>query len=735
MTNKTNYLIGKAEVLTEIIPPPKMNPQGRELYTTEEVIHRIQPQLSVVNSYLSELDPALCPRDFTVIELTLHPSYIAKGHFPNKLLREIGVRSIGSKATDVKPDRWLRKGDPELSPSTSLFVAGKRENLVYFESQLEHFIGDDKVTEDLKKIWSINTSLPEDKLKQGKSDIGVHLEIGIQLIPDSPSDFIKQSFCEHARDLGFEVRTDLSLEISNLWFVPIVGNAENAIELARHSFVRVVRPVPLLRSFRPLVRSQPGSSQAILPTAPPIASDTRVAILDGGLPPNHTLSPWVNNYRLSDTTANDYPGGPSHGVAVTSSFLFGPLPHNKQAARPYSYVDHYRVLDSKIAGEDPLELYRTLTHIEDILISRQYEFINISLGPDLPIEDDEIHPWTALLDTYLSDGETFLAIAAGNNGENDHITGLNRIQVPSDSVNAIAVGAADQTGETWDRASYSAIGPGRAPGRIKPDLLAFGGSPAQYFHVLNDDSPPKIVPQQGTSFASPYLLRKAVGVRAIFGHGISPLAIKALLINTATSNQQNQSHIGWGKASEDISALTESPDGIAKILYQGELKPGKYLRVPVPIPKDGIKGMVRIKATCCFSTSVDPQDTSMYTKAGIEISWRPKKDQKSESFFLQQKKATEAELRRDAAKWETVLHEEKRKKGSSLDSPSFQIHYMARDSGAPVSSTKADTIKYAFIVTLEAPKHSSIFNDILDTYSEILSEIKPRVVTDIHIDT
>lgn len=712
-----------------------MNPQGRDLYTIEEAVNRIQPQLKKVNEDLSALDSALCPRGFAVAELTLHPSYIAKGHFPNKLLREIGLRSIGSKASDVKPDRWLRVGEPELSPTTSLFIAGKRENLASFEAQIGHMSSEDYAAEDLKKIWSINTVEPKNKIKHGKSKSENHLEIGLQLIPNSSSDFIKQSFCSYAQELGFEVRDDLSLEIANLWFIPVIGDPDKSMDLARHTFVRVVRPVPALRSFRPLVRSLPGSSEAILPTEPPVASDARVAILDGGLPAQHALSPWVKEYRLSDSSALDYPGGPDHGLGVTSAFLFGPLTYNKEAPRPYSYVDHYRVLDSEISGEDPLELYRTLTHIEDILISRQYEFINISLGPDLPIDDDEIHPWTSLLDTYLSDGETFLAIAAGNNGENDSSTGLNRIQVPSDSVNSVAVGASDQSGNNWERACYSAVGPGRAPGRVKPDLLAFGGSHSQYFHVINDDLPPKLVPQQGTSFASPYLLRKAVGVRAIFGHEITPLAIKALLINSANKLNQEQHHVGWGKAVDDLASLTESPDGVAKILYQGEIKPGKYLLVPVPIPNGKIKGKVKIKATCCFSTSVDPQDTSMYTKGGIEISWYPKKDKKGESFFKQEKKATEAELRRDAAKWETVLHEEQVKFGDKLDEPAFKIHYMARDGGSAVNPTKADTIKYAFIVTLEAPKHSAIFNDILDSYAELLSEIKPRVTTDIQVTT
>ncbi|WP_040461301.1 S8 family peptidase [Vreelandella stevensii] len=733
MAKKTNYLIGKAEELAKITPPPRMSPQSRDLYTVEEVVERLSPQLERVNRELSDLDEKLCPRGYGVAKMTLHPSFIAKGHFPKQLIRDMGVRPIGSKAAEVKPDKWMRKGAPKPSPSTTIFIAGKIDKFAEFGRKLRGVDNDYYAIDDLMKVWSFESISEISKIKDNPASKPGYFEVGVHLIPGGSTDFIKQSFISHAESHGFKVRDDISIEVSNLWFIPVIGDSELAVELARHSFVRVVRPMAPLRSFRPLVRSLPGSSRAKLPSAPPLASDIRVAILDGGLPESHSLVPWLNEYKLSDPNSNDYPGGVEHGLGVTSAFLFGPLSPDEEAPRPYTFVDHYRVLDQDICGEDPLELYRTLTHIEDVLISRQYEFINISLGPDLPIDDDEIHPWTTLLDSYLSDGQTFLTVAAGNNGESDSALGLNRVQVPSDSVNAVAVGASDRVDENWNKAIYSASGPGRAPGRVKPDLLAFGGSHHQYFHVLNGEGDSMIVPQQGTSFSSPYLLRKAVGIRALFGNNVTPLAIKALLINSAKRNAQPQCQIGWGMVLDDVNALIESPEGVAKILYQGELLPGKYLKVPVPLPKMGVSGMVKISATCCFSTHVDPQDTSMYTKAGVEISWVPNKGKKKESFFQQVKKATEAELRRDAAKWETVLHAEKRKNGNKLNEPAFEIHYMARDSGAEVSAKSAEVIKYAFVVTLEAPKHKEIFSDILDAYSEVLSEIEPRIVSDVEV--
>lgn len=733
MAKSKNYLIGNAQELAGQVPPPGMNPDTTPIYTLNESLQRLHPQFNQVSSELSNMRDELCPRDYSVAKLTLHPSFIAKGHFPSRLLREMGARSIGSKADEVLPDKWSRKGTPVLSPTTSIFIATQRRVLADFSDLLAHFREGTPGAGDLEKIWSIQPVSPTEKLRTNDSGSNAVFEVGLQLIPDAGSDFIKKAFLRYADSLGVRCRDELSVEVSNLWFVPVEMAASQVETLAEFSFVRVVRPMPTLRSFRPVMRSGGAISSVQLPIEPPLAADVRVALLDGGLPDNHDLQPWVNNYVRSDAKAADCDDGPVHGLGVTSAFLFGPLGISDTASRPYSAVDHHRVLDSNVSGDDPLELYRTLAHIEDILISRQYEFINISLGPNLPIDDDEIHPWTSLIDSYLADGDTLVTVAAGNNGELDQATGLNRVQVPSDCVNAVTVGAADRTSACWGRATYSAIGPGRAPGRVKPDLLDFGGSPDQYFHVLSPTNQSEMIPQQGTSFAAPYLLRKAVGIRALFGHGISPLAIKALLINAAEQGEHEKEHVGWGRVPGDISHLIESPPGVAKILYQGELNSGKYLRVPLPIPEGGIKGKVAIKATCCFATTVDPQDTSMYTKAGVQISWYPKKDDGAKAFFQQQKIATEAELRRDAAKWEPVLHAESNKIGSSLDEPAFKIHYMARDGGAPTS--RKEVVRYAFVVTLECKKHEDIFSDILNTYPDLLTEIQPRVVTDVQVKT
>jgi hypothetical protein len=336
-----------------------------------------------------------------------------------------------------------------------------------------------------------------------------------------------------------------------------------------------------------------------------------------------------------------------------------------------------------------------------------------------------------VIDDQLSDGETFLTVAAGNNGGNDRASGNARVQIPADCVNAVSVGATDNTGAIWKRASYSAVGPGRSPGVVKPDLVAFGGDSAKYFHVLTAGKIPQQAPQLGTSFAAPYLLRYAVGIRAILGSELSVLAIKALLIHSAERNNEDQIDIGWGKPPEDILNIITCSPGVARIVYQGELKARKYLRAPIPLPKEALRGNVKIRATFCYASPVTPQDSISYTQAGLTIVFRPDntkkggvKTEKPRSFFKMHPYATEQERRSDVGKWETVLHAETTMRGSSLNSPAFDIHYSTRDGGAP--STTNEKIKYALVVTVTALNHPDLFSNILKAYSGLV-QIQPQV--------
>lgn len=719
------FIIGKGELLTYNIDPPPMRADKAHPYTLEQAQQILIPQIEATAAELGRLPGDACPLDIAVAKLLLHPAYVSKSYFPRAILREAGLVSVGSRTVRIKPRDDKRKTAPEQSDTTEIFVAGSRSAFARFPAlarQLDPFTA---AGDQFRQIEAFHSMLPSDRVKLFGQDDAKVFEAGLHMIPGKSSAQLRAAFARFAAIHGFSVNGKYEFPVGGMLFLAIEGPAAALSELALFTLLRVVRPIPKVRSARPIARSSALSVGCTLPSAGPLSQEPKVAILDGGLPDQHLLERYVRRYDRSSPEALDVPEYIEHGLGVTSAFLFGPIEPGGLAAQPYSSVDHFRVLDTASDEEDPYELYRTLGHIEEVLLSRQYQFINLSLGPDLPYEDSDVHAWTAVLDNLLSDGETLMTVAVGNNGERDAELQLDRIQVPGDSVNALSVGAADYSGDTWARAGYSARGPGRSPGRRKPDALAFGGCGKEYFHVIRPGARAELAATMGTSFAAPFALRTGVGVRAILGDDVSPLTIKALMLHAVQSaTEGGVDEVGWGRIPSDVAEVITCGDGVARIIYQGRLRPGKYLRAPIPLPFDELEGKVKITATFCYASPVDVEDAAAYTKAGLGITFRPHsgkqggRQAKSRSFFSTAAFRTEQEQRSDLGKWETVLHASDKFYGSSLKEPSFDIHYNAREGGA-AGGTGAEWIRYALVVTVEAKKHLDLYDRILANHASL----------------
>ena len=498
--------------------------------------------------------------------------------------------------------------------------------------------------------------------------------------------------------------------------------------------------MPELRLLRPTIRTSAFADVTIeLPDVEPMDPNIKVAIFDGGVPSNHPICRWVTPYEVGGLA----PAAPElyeHGVGVTSAFLFGHIDPTIPLPQPYSYVDHYRVVDNA-PGQNRYELYEVLDRIKNVLDSNNYDFINLSLGPCLPVEDDDIHAWTAVLDEYLSDGSTLATFAVGNDGEGDPSINANRVQVPADCVNALSIGACDRPDANWKRASYSSVGPGRSPGLVKPDLVDFGGSLARPFLTLDAIDGNKICPTGGTSFSSPSTLRLGVGVRAHFGSTLNALAIRALLVHNAEDAEIPKFEIGWGRVARMLEDIVVCKDNSMTVVFQGRITASKYVRAPIPVPVGRLPGKVTIKATLCYVTPCDPHHPGNYTQSGLEVTFRPSKDKRqkvkegmrpslhasSGTFFGRGQKAfkTEDELRRDAWKWENCIHAERRFLGSSLDAPVFDIHYNARLEGH--SDNRNQEMEYALVITVEAPRVSDIYDRVVKRYATLLEQLQPIV--------
>jgi hypothetical protein len=164
-------------------------------------------------------------------------------------------------------------------------------------------------------------------------------------------------------------------------------------------------------------------------------STIRLAVFDGGVPKDCLPSGLVRRKRIPGSIGAAVPECQAHGVGVTSAVLYGSLAPGQPLPQPFTSVDHYRVIDTDTANDSQGHYFDVLNRIMNVLRQNNYQFVNLSLGPDLPIEDDEVHVWTASLDDHFSDGRTLVTVAAGNTGENDWDAGNARVQAPSDGVN------------------------------------------------------------------------------------------------------------------------------------------------------------------------------------------------------------------------------------------------------------------------------------------------------------
>lgn len=728
--NPDNFMLGYGERLTEPMSPPPSMMNKPSPYTFQESVARLQPKLQSTAARLAELPAAARPAGKTVAAVTLHPSYVAKSYYPKALFDALHLEQIGSKLTYVRPEKWTRQGAPEEVRSTTIFVEGELSTFTGLSAKLQELDASSTAGQDLVKIESVAPINDIDRIKGVAATVAdTELEIVLHIGGRRENARILNGFKAYAEEIGLEVNLGSRLQRDGICFIGVKASGAKARELAKFSYLRALRVMP---HMRPILRSTPGLSfQALLPSGTPVDPGVRVAVFDGGVPAGTAIEAWIRRFDADGVGAADHEMQ-GHGVAVTGALLLGPLQSGIAPPTPYCYVDHYRVLD----GEGEEDELTVIKRIVKVIEANNYSYVNLSLGPDIPIDDDDINPWTAVLDPLFYEKQILATIATGNDGEKDEASGNARIQPPSDAANGLAVGAADRTADNWSRASYSSFGPGRAPGIIKPDVLCFGGSPAEPFQLMGL-SGLNTVQATGTSFASPLALRTALGIRAYFGEVLSPVALKALLVHSAQlPDGLETKHCGWGRVPLDFRDIVATTGDTVRVVYQGTLSPAEWMNVPVPLPSGTLQGMVRVNATICYFSDTDPEDPVNYTKAGIEVRFRPHADKRkggsgqqypdSKSFF---KKGTfnelfDDDLNHNAHFWETTLSESLNMRATSLHEPVFNLHYNARDGGARADSG-ASPIKYAMVVTVSAPRNSDLYSRTVSRYRTQLEPLQP----------
>jgi hypothetical protein len=335
------FIIGRGEVLTYEIKPPKSGGPKVHPYSLAEAKVALIPQIQGMAAQIRDLPAQACPGGLAVAKITLHPAYIAKSFFPTGLLRGAGLISVGSRTVRVAPRKDTRKKIVKERETTQIFVAGTRESFARFPAYAQQLETGIKEGVEFSEIEALGLMSSQDRIKtsESKGGKGVY-EVGLHLIPDTPVEALRRSFTAYCRRCGFTVASKYEFQVGGLMFVPVEGDASGLEVLAQFTLMRVIRPMPMLRSVRPLTRGAPISVGFKLPVNQPLSNEPSVAVLDGGLPSQHVLSPYVSNYFKSDDTAADVASYLDHGLGVTSALLFGPVEPGEEAQRPYSYVDH-----------------------------------------------------------------------------------------------------------------------------------------------------------------------------------------------------------------------------------------------------------------------------------------------------------------------------------------------------------------------------------------------------------
>ncbi len=721
-----NLLLSGGERLVSVAEIVRGSGPKKKPYSILDVREALLSPINQIEVELNSLPSGARPRGEAVFELTLHPAFLAKSYYPSALLRSIGLRDVGSKDKTIVPRKVTNARLEGKEHSTaSLFIAGNIRGIEKFRECLMNVDASKAVQDKLITIESVNWINPLSRLKGGLPSGVQKNSFEFAIHANSQEEDIVIGFQKFARALGAIVDLSRSIRAGGLTFVPVLATSEQMQQLLQYTFVRVARVMPSLRMAEPIATRQTISNQTfILPTTAALSSNERVAIFDGGLG-THDLAAWATEH-VYEETSETVGALLMHGSEVTSTFLFGRCNPAKPAGAPFMNVDHYRVL-SPHSGKDP-DLFDVLLRIKKVLETGNYRFANLSLGPKMPVEDDEVHAWTATLDQLCANFEIFVTVAVGNDGE---ATGADRIQPPGDMVNALAVGSCDSAGDKWKRATYSCMGPGRSPGFVKPDGVAFGGSPNELFPVFNPILQ-SVVGVQGTSYSAPLTLRTAAGIAATTTFDLPSNALKALLIHHAdVSPRISRGEVGWGRFKEDGVELVECAADSATIIFKSTLAKGEYRRCPIPLPSHIFPGEIKIKATFCMTAHTDPEHAVNYTRSGVGITFRPRHgigEDDSDDFFgiHSQYKGSERKLRDAAHKWETTLHRERGfTDPASLAGPVFDIEYYARAASKSVASKSAPDVPFALVVTISAPGVSNLYDLIRQQYP-ILAPVELR---------
>lgn len=756
--------------------------------TTEEAAESLAPQALAVAREIEEM-PEPLRASHVIIEAKIFPNYLAGSHYPDDLLRAVNLYSVGTRQS--RGTYRTRSKSRENEPTKTYLLAGPDESVQALASLIAAGPSVDRrgmgIWEDIRELDTIALPSLQEVLRGTPPDAGegelVTWEAVLTQLGSSTEDRSRLSeealekFVANVESFGGEVEREYIRRLDGLTFIPLALTTVDAPDVARFNALRVMRPMPRVKDLEVMVR---GADFSPFPIAPVSAGSTpplpltreKVAVFDAGIELGDSwVSPYVRAHDLSSVAPLDQ--GIRHGTIVTNAVLYGYDAVAAEQPRPLVTVDHYRILPAPPVGTTDTQFYWMLDRIVERTVADGHTIVNLSLGPPKSVdEDSEPHRWTAELDALAHDKGILFISAVGNNGRRAE----NRVQVPGDMANGLSVGACTSRdeGRPLQRASYSAIGPGRPGQRVVPVGVGFGGSSADAEPFRGRGPHGVFIEDQGTSFATPLATHGIGGLRAILGSangsrqaGVQrPDTLRAYAAHFAHGRvvtNQDERDVGYGRLRESYADVWDCGQSAVTVEYNLLLKRNQLIAVQFPVPA-GIRSdaMLDIIFTVCYTSRVQPAHAADYARAGLDMTFRPhdrmfcisdpatkkvlipKIDVQSESAMVVKLLATGARLsehpvsrsgwrrskwegdQRGSGKWDTLVRSELRVRSKDLHAPRLDIEYLFRD-GARLVRDRVPDLAVTLLVTVRAPQDVALYDRVLQELP-VLVPVVPIVV-------
>lgn len=694
--------------------------------------------------------------DESILCLRLHPDVTAKTYNPEEIfklipqLENVGSRNYKANPANVartKKMRDLIERSIEETTGRMVFVRGSDagyQKLLRTLDQSENALSK-KFVHEIQRIERFDTLRPTEQIdgfergwNEGRVEIVFH---PTKISKDEQLNFIQTLFGNTESDV---LRPRFAYYEGGPMFVSCYINKTVLSALAGSNPLRTVHPMRF-DGFAD-VRSEP-LFKAPAPSIVNTRSTIKVGMFDGGINPlhPHLIGHVEEDTNLSIKTPAD-PRGVAHGTAVAGVLLHGPLNQFEAGdVLPQPKVSVVSIRTLPTSNRSDIDLYESIDVIEKTVPARpDIKCYNISFGPRGPILDDRISRFTFVLDDLAHKHKVTFCVAVGNDGEGGPV--MNRIQTPADLVNGLGVGAYTHDDQGIVHAGYSCQGPGRECGKIKPDLVAYGGCANRPIHLLSGDAGIKAI-SAGTSFASPTIASLGAQCADGFERG-TPLLSRVILLHSASHPKKVPDHfLGHGAVSSSIDDLLHCEASSVTILFEGYIPPAKYVKLPLLLPPNIItNGLIDLKWTVTALPQVNVNHPADYTSMCIEDTFYPNsqvysykspgdkrtikllhetddahqiKDLLSKGWVKSSmphsdtpKVSTEEELRADY-KWDTSVKRTKRKNAKGLHEPFLVLHAISRH-GNP------QKLQYAAAVTITAKAFlGNLYESIIRNYAAL----------------